>query len=55
MNGFIITCGIYKDDLHEKAMEAAKSVGKVHVNLGNTACKVPDAISYIEKARNRTK
>ncbi|EPS6022916.1 DNA alkylation repair protein [Listeria monocytogenes] len=55
MNGFIITCGIYKDDLHEKAMETAKSVGKVHVNLGNTACKVPDAISYIEKARNRTK
>lgn len=53
INGFIITCGIYKDDLHEKAIEAAKSVGKVHVNLGKTSCKVPDAISYIEKARNR--
>ncbi|MCD2223070.1 DNA alkylation repair protein [Listeria cossartiae] len=55
MNGFIISCGIYNDDLHEKAIEAAKSVGKVHVNLGKNACKVPDAISYIEKARNRTK
>ncbi|EAD7602144.1 DNA alkylation repair protein [Listeria monocytogenes] len=55
MNNFIISCGIYNDDLHEKAIEVATSVGKVHVNLGNTSCKVPDAISYIEKARNRTK
>ncbi|MBF2588748.1 DNA alkylation repair protein [Listeria marthii] len=53
MNSFIISCGIYNDDLHEKAIEAAESVGKVHVNLGKNACKVPDAISYIEKARNR--
>ncbi|EAE0010574.1 DNA alkylation repair protein [Listeria monocytogenes] len=55
MNNFIISCGIYNDDLHEKAIEVATSVGKVHVNLGNTSCKVPDAISYIEKARNHTK
>lgn len=53
MNGFIIACGIYKDDLYDNAVEVAKSVGKVHVNLGKTACKVPDAVSYIEKAKNR--
>lgn len=55
MNSYIIACGIYKDELYEKALEAANFVGKVHVDLGKTACKVPDAIPYIERARSRKK
>ncbi|MBF2599727.1 DNA alkylation repair protein [Listeria seeligeri] len=53
MNGYIVACGIYKDELYKKALDAAKAIGKVHVDLGKTACKVPDAHSYIEKARNQ--
>ncbi|MBC1429739.1 DNA alkylation repair protein [Listeria seeligeri] len=53
MNSYIIACGIYKDELYKKALDAAKAVGKVQVDLGKTACKVPDALSYIEKARAR--
>ncbi|AIS58673.1 DNA alkylation repair protein [Listeria ivanovii] len=55
MNSYIIACGIYKEELHVKALEAAKTVGKVYVDLGKTACKVPDAITYIEKAHARKK
>lgn len=52
MNGFIIICGIYKDDLYEKVMEVVKLVGKVYVNFGNIVCKVLDVIFYIEKVWN---
>ncbi len=50
MNGFIMACGIYVGPLHEQALAAAGRVGKVEVNVGNTACKVPDASSYINNA-----
>lgn len=50
MNIFIIACGIYVGPLHEQALAAAGRVGKVMVNVGNTACKVPDAASYINNA-----
>ena len=33
----------------EKALEIASKMEKVNVNLGNTACKVPEAKTYIEK------
>ena len=49
MNGFVIAVGSYYLPLKEKAIETAKTIGKVEVNMGGTACKVPDAIEYIAK------
>ena len=49
MNGFIISVGGYIKPLTKTAIATAKKVGKVHVDMGGTACKVPDAIEYIAK------
>jgi 3-methyladenine DNA glycosylase AlkD len=50
MNSFVITVGIYVQELQEEAEATAGHIGKVHVDVGNTACKVPIAVDYIEKA-----
>lgn len=49
MNSALIAIGIRNDDLQAKAMAAAKRIGKVEVNHGETGCKTPDAASYILK------
>ncbi|MEL6866796.1 MAG: DNA alkylation repair protein, partial [Bacteroidota bacterium] len=49
MNGFVIACGSYVAGLTEKAQEVATKIGKVKVEMGGTACKVPLADAYIEK------
>jgi hypothetical protein len=49
MNGFVIAIGSYIAALTEKSMEVAKSIGKVEVDAGGTACKVPLATTYIDK------
>ncbi len=49
MNSFIIAAGSFVPDLTIKAKLTANKVGKVKVNMGETACKVPDALNYIEK------
>lgn len=49
MNGFVIAVGSYYAPLAQKAMEVGKRIGKVAVNVGNTACKVPFAPEYIQK------
>jgi 3-methyladenine DNA glycosylase AlkD len=51
MNGFIIACGTYLAALGDKAIATARKVGRVEVDMGDTACKVPDAESYILKSR----
>ncbi|MBD0400378.1 DNA alkylation repair protein [Flammeovirga sp. EKP202] len=48
-NGFVISVGSYIPSLTEKAMEVAKNIGKVSVNVGDTSCKVPLASDYIQK------
>mgnify|MGYP006287003063 CR=1 FL=1 len=53
MNGFVISVGGYVPTLSENAKEISKKIGKVSVNLGNTACKVPFAPDYIEKMVER--
>ena len=53
MNGALISIGIYKPALREKAIETAKRIGKVEVDHGETNCKTPDAVPYIEKAARR--
>jgi hypothetical protein len=53
MNGALISIGVFKPALRMKAIEAAKRIGKVKVDHGETYCKTPDAVSYIEKASKR--
>lgn len=49
MNGFVISVGGYVLPLQKKARDAAKKIGKVEVDVGATACKVPLALEYIDK------
>lgn len=51
MNSFVICCGTYVAPLADKAIAAARKLGKVEVDMGDTACKVPEAESYIIKSR----
>jgi len=53
MNGFMIAVGTYVQALSDLAVQAAAKVGQVSVDMGDTACKVPSAAEYIQKARER--
>lgn len=53
MNGFVIAVGGYVAPLTAAAKKTAKAVGPVTVDMGDTDCKVPDALSYIEKIEAR--
>lgn len=53
MNGALIAIGVYKPLCRNKAIDAAKRIGKVKVDHGETNCKTPEAASYIEKAADR--
>jgi 3-methyladenine DNA glycosylase AlkD len=53
MNSALIAIGVFKPALRKKAIEAAKRIGKVEVDHGETYCKTPDAVPYIEKAAKR--
>lgn len=49
MNTFVIAVGSYVKPLLPQAKAIAKLIGTVKVDLGETECKVPVAIAYIEK------
>jgi len=49
MNGFVIAIGTYVEELTKKSKEVAIKIGKVNVDVGGTACKVPFANDYIDK------
>jgi hypothetical protein len=53
MNHFIICVGSYIPELSDQARKIAESVGKVSVDMGGTACKVPFAPRYITKVIDR--
>ena len=53
MNLFVIAAGGYVPDLSKKAKEIGDKIGKVTVDMGNTACKVPMIRPYIEKMEAR--
>lgn len=55
MNGFVISVGSYIKELNVKSKEVAQNIGKVHVDVGGTACKVPLASEYIKKVEARGK
>jgi 3-methyladenine DNA glycosylase AlkD len=50
MNGALISIGVHKPALRAAAIEAARRIGKVEVDHGETHCKTPDAVRNIEKA-----
>ena len=49
MNTALITIGGRSAALRKAATAAAKRIGKVEVDHGDTSCKTPDAVPYIEK------
>lgn len=53
MNGFVIALGSYVAVLTNDAINTAKKIGVVEVNVGDTACKVPSAADYIMKVKAR--
>lgn len=55
MNGFVIAAGGYVPKLSKQAVSAAKKIGKVHVEMGDTSCKVPFAPDYIAKMKARAR
>lgn len=55
MNEFVICTGSFVKPLYAEAMSVAESIGKVNVDVGNTACKVPLAAAYIKKVEARNK
>ena len=55
MNGAVIAIGGRSSELRKAALAAAKRIGKVEVDHGDTDCKTPDAGVYIEKAWTHAK
>ncbi|MDE0299291.1 MAG: DNA alkylation repair protein [Candidatus Poribacteria bacterium] len=55
MNSALIAIGIRNPALEKKALSAAKTIGKVEVDHGETSCKTPDAAEYIRKTVARKK
>jgi len=49
MNGFVIAVGSHVKPLSKQAKAAAKQIGAVTVDVGDTDCKIPLAIAYMEK------
>jgi len=50
MNHAVIGIGARNPSLRKAAMAAAKRIGKVEIDHGDTACKTPDAAECIEAA-----
>lgn len=49
---FLIGVGCGVKPLSDFAYKAAKKIGKVEVDMGDTSCKVPVATDYIDKVRS---
>jgi 3-methyladenine DNA glycosylase AlkD len=53
MNSALIAIGLRSPELERKAIAAARRIGEVEVDHGETSCETPDAESYIRKVRAR--
>ena len=53
MNSFVISLGTYVKPLADLALKTAEKIGRVAVDVGNTACKIPFAPDYIRKVQQR--
>jgi 3-methyladenine DNA glycosylase AlkD len=54
MNSAVITIGCRNAALRKAALAAAKRIGKVEVDHGDTACKTPDAAEYLARTWARS-
>ena len=50
MNGYLIALGCAVPELTDACRQAGKRIGKVEVFMGDTSCKTPDIVTYIDKA-----
>ncbi len=55
MNSALIAIGVRNARLERRALAAARKIGKVEVDHGETECKTPDATEYIRRTRERAK
>lgn len=55
MNNALIAIGGRNAKLRKRALAAAKKIGKVEVDHGETGCQTPDAAAYIRKIWARKK
>jgi 3-methyladenine DNA glycosylase AlkD len=55
MNMALCAIGIGREGLRDEAIKTAKRIGKVEVDHGQTGCKTPDAVAYIQRAARRKK
>ncbi|MEO7046732.1 MAG: DNA alkylation repair protein [Ferruginibacter sp.] len=53
MNIFVMNVGCYILPLVDEAIAAANKIGPVYVDTSGTACRIPDAITYIDKVKAR--
>jgi 3-methyladenine DNA glycosylase AlkD len=53
MNAFVISVGGYVIPLTADAIATAKKIAGVTVDMGDTACKLPNAAEYIQKIKDR--
>jgi len=51
MNSALIAIGLRGPALEKLAKAAARRIGKVEVDHGETGCKTPDAIAYIDRSK----
>lgn len=52
MNGLVISLGAAEPDYFDTCQELARRIGKVEVFMGKTSCKVPEAVSYLDKIKS---
>ena len=55
MNSALIAIGMRNATLERKAIAAARRIGPIEVDHGETGCKTPDPIPYIQRAKARKK
>jgi len=53
MNGFVIATACFVKELTETGKQTAQKIGKVDVDMGDTACKIPSALEYIQKTESK--
>ena len=53
MNQALITIGLRNPALKRRALAAAKRIGALEVDHGETSCKTPDPVAYIAKVERR--
>ena len=53
MNSTLIAIGGSMEELRDEAIAAATAIGKVEVDHGETGCKTPDAIPYMQRMAAR--